>query len=160
MYILTNSAAVWLLMLGGAAADPEITSATSADEEAIEIDEVMRVRGSQQSMSSALARKRDSIQLVDSIVAEDIGKLPNNNVVEALQYVPGVQVGTRSAGELAGLSIRGLGHVVTTINGRQVFSSSGRGFAMQDIPATMVASMDVFKTASADMVEGGIGGGD
>ncbi|MCL5050855.1 MAG: TonB-dependent receptor [Firmicutes bacterium] len=158
MYILTNSAAAWLLMLGGAAADPQVTSATSADEEAIEIDEVMRVRGSQQSMSSALARKRDSIQLVDSIVAEDIGKLPNNNVVEALQYVPGVQVGTRSAGELAGLSIRGLGHVVTTINGRQVFSSSGRGFALQDIPATMVASMDVFKTASADMVEGGIGG--
>lgn len=138
-------------------ADPEeALSDVEFSEE--DVDEVIQVRGAQHSMSEALARKRDSIQLVDSIVAEDIGKLPNNNVVEALQHVPGVQVGTRSAGELSSLSIRGLGQVVTTINGRRVFSTAGRSFALQDIPATMVAGMDVYKTASADMVEGGVGG--
>lgn len=123
-----------------------------------DMDEIIVVRGPAQSMTEALLRKRDSVQILDSIIAEDIGKLPNNNVVEALQHVPGVQVGTRSAGETAEILVRGLGHVVTTINGRDAFTGAARSFALQDIPATMVAGVDVFKTASADMVEGGMGG--
>ncbi|RUO32449.1 TonB-dependent receptor [Aliidiomarina soli] len=123
-----------------------------------EMDEVIVVRGTRSSMSEALSRKRESIQLVDSIVAEDIGKLPNNNVVEALQHVAGVQVGTRTAGESADILIRGLGQVVTTINGRNAFTAAGRSFALADIPATMVAGLDVYKTVSAEMAEGGIGG--
>ena len=131
------------------------------EDEALEsedMDEVIEVRGAAHSMSAALLRKRESLQMIDSIVAEDIGKLPNNNVVEAMQHVPGVQVGTRSSGETSNLLIRGLGHVVTSLNGRNAFTSAARSFALQDIPATMVAGVDVFKTASADMVEGGIGG--
>lgn len=123
-----------------------------------DMDEIIEVRGGAYSMAEALSRKRESLQLVDAVVAEDIGKLPNNNLVEALQHVPGVQVGTRSSGETANLLVRGLGHVVTTINGRDAFTGAGRNFALQDIPATMVAGVDVFKSASADMVEGGIGG--
>lgn len=122
------------------------------------IDEVIVVRGTRSSMSEALSRKRESVQLVDSIVAEDIGKLPSNNVVEALQQVAGIQVGTRTAGESAAVLVRGLGQVVTTINGRNAFTAAGRSFALADIPATMVAGLDVYKTASAEMVEGGVGG--
>lgn len=138
-------------------ADPQVTEEDyELGEE--DMDEVIRVRGGQDSMSEALMRKRESMQIMDSVVAEDIGKLPTNNVVEALQFVPGVQVGTRAAGETASLSIRGLGQVASTVNGRSVFTAAGRGFALQDIPATMVAGLDVYKSASADMVEGGIGG--
>lgn len=127
-------------------------------EDSERVDEIIHIRGTRSSMSEALSRKRESIQMVDSIVAEDIGKLPNNNVVEALQHVTGVQVGTRTAGEASSILIRGLGQVVTTVNGRNAFTAAGRSFALADIPATMVAGLDVYKTASADMVEGGIGG--
>ena len=50
------------------------------------------VTGMRASLSSAQNIKRNAQQLVDSVVAEDIGKLPDNNVVEALQRVPGIQV--------------------------------------------------------------------
>ncbi|WP_192954798.1 TonB-dependent receptor [Gallaecimonas mangrovi] len=120
--------------------------------------EVIEVHGVRESMSRALELKKDNVQLVDSIVSEDIGKLPDNNVVEALQHVAGVQVGTRSEGESSSVLIRGLGNVVTTINGRDAFTAASRSFSLADIPATMLAGVDVYKTASADMVEGGIGG--
>lgn len=50
------------------------------------------VTGMRASLSSAQNIKRNAQQLVDSVVAEDIGKLPDNNVVESLQRVPGIQV--------------------------------------------------------------------
>lgn len=145
------------LMPGMALAQQQAEEDNAAQQEE-SVDEIILIQGTRSSMSEALSRKRESVELVDSIVAEDIGKLPNNNVVEALQLVTGVQVGTRTAGEAADVLIRGLGQVVTTINGRNAFTAAGRSFALADIPATMVAGIDVYKSTSADMVEGGVGG--
>src|SRR5262245_5640782 len=69
------------------------------------VEEIV-VTGIRESLSQALDIKRDSIQLVDAIVAEDIGKFPDNNVVEALQRVPGVQVTDRARGEVGRVAIR------------------------------------------------------
>src|SRR3546814_2282828 len=57
------------------------------------------VTGVRASMIQALEVKRDSTQVVESVVAEDVGKLPDNNVVEALQRLSGVQVTNRGGGE-------------------------------------------------------------
>src|SRR5271155_764353 len=54
--------------------------------------ETVVVTGVRASVKSALEIKKNSDQFVDSIVAEDIGKLPDNNVIEALQHVTGVQI--------------------------------------------------------------------
>ncbi|KAI1691682.1 tonB-dependent receptor plug domain-containing protein [Ditylenchus destructor] len=99
--------------------------------------------------------KRNADQVVDSIVAEDIGKLPDVNVTEALQRVSGIQVG-RDRGEGSGITIRGLSQVASTFNGRS--GGSGRGVDLENIPAELIARVDVYKTPSADLVEGGIGG--
>ena len=57
------------------------------------------VTGVREALRKGLENKKESTQVLESIVAEDIGKLPDNNVVEALQRVTGVQVSNRGGGE-------------------------------------------------------------
>lgn len=127
-------------------------------EESSDAMEVIQVSGIRGSLNEALAEKRGSVQIVDAIVAEDIGKFPDNNVVEALQRVTGVQTTGRGAGEVSGISIRGLTDVHTTINGRNIFTGSGRDVSLQDIPASLLSGVTVYKTRSAKQVERGIAG--
>lgn len=121
------------------------------------IEEVV-VTGIRGSLTKALDIKKENIQITDSIVAEDIGKFPDNNVVEALQRVTGVQTTGRGGGEVSGVTIRGLGDVSTTVNGREIFTGTGRSVALADIPASLLNRVDVFKTRAADQIEGGIAG--
>jgi TonB-dependent receptor len=115
------------------------------------------VTGVRASLKSALAIKKNSNRISDSVVAEDIGKLPDNNVIEALQHVTGVQV-SRNAAEANQLLIRGLPDIATLLNGRQIFTSTGRFITLQDIPAELLSRVDVQKTPRADDIEGGIAG--
>ena len=116
------------------------------------------VTGVKASMIKSLAIKRTNDQVVESVVAEDIGKLPDNNVVEALQRVTGIQVTNRAGGEVGTLSIRGLPDVQTTWNGRNIFTASGTQVALQDIPSTLVRQIDVYKTRDASQLDTGIAG--
>ena len=108
------------------------------------------------SLQGAQAIKQNAKMVVDSIVAEDIGKLPDNSVADALQRVTGVQVAQGFQGETTSVVIRGLPNAVTTLNGRELFSSGGRQFSFQDLPATAVSGLDVYKSTDATMVTGGI----
>lgn len=119
-------------------------------------DEIV-VSGVRASLGSAQALKENASSVVDSIVAEDIGKLPDNTVSDALQRVTGVQV-QRAAGEAATVLIRGLPDVSSFINGREVFTGTSRGVALQDIPAELVAGIDVYKTATPELIEGSVTG--
>lgn len=116
------------------------------------------VTGVRASLSSAQSIKRNADQIVDSIVAEDIGKLPDRNVAEALQRITGVQI-QRSYGEGSSVAIRGLSQVRTEINGRDIFTASGgRSLSLEDVPSELLAGVDVYKNPSAELIEGGIGG--
>lgn len=145
---LAYTAAVGAVLFGGpvyAQEQPEQT-------------EAIVVTGVRASLVEGLEVKREATQVVESIVAEDIGKLPDNNVVEALQRVTGVQVTDRGGGEANAVFIRGLPDVLTTWNGRVVFTSDGRQLALADIPANLVNRIDVYKTRSADQIENGLAG--
>lgn len=128
---------------------------TNTQEDTLEVIEVSGVRGS---LNKAINIKRQEKQIVDSIVAVDIGKFPDNNVVEALQRVTGIQVTDRGAGEVNTVTIRGLSDVTTTVNGRNIFTSSGRAVALADIPAALLESVNVYKTRSASQIGSGIAG--
>src|SRR3546814_2103784 len=117
------------------------------------------VTGIRQSLSRAAEIKRESTAVVDSIVAEDIGKLPDLTTASALQRVPGVQVVVGGNNEIVGARIRGLDDIVTTLNGREIFTGVGRGFSFQDLPAEALAGVDVYKSSSAERLEGGVAGG-
>src|ERR1039457_1908125 len=113
--------------------------------------------GVRASLITAQEIKENSPEFVDSIVAQDIGKLPDNSVADALQRVPGVQV-ARANGEVEPVVIRGLPNIETTLNGHEVFTGTGRGVAYEDIPAEMLAGLDVYKSVGADKIEGGVAG--
>lgn len=116
------------------------------------------VTGIRQSLERAADIKRNSLQVVDAIVATDIGKLPDPTTAAALQRVPGVQVSTNRNNELGDVRIRGLPDVLTTVNGREVFTTTGRNFDLQDMPAEALARVNVFKSQTADLIEGGLAG--
>jgi iron complex outermembrane recepter protein len=122
-----------------------------------QIEEVV-VTGIRGSLTKALDVKRSNTQIVDAIVAEDIGKFPDNNVIESMQRITGVQVTNRGSGEVTGISIRGLTDINTTINGRNIFTASGLSVALQDVPASLIKQVDVYKTRSASQIENGIAG--
>lgn len=154
------------LLMGSVAAMaltvPNVASAQSGSDSQAEAGSTsdsgeIVVTGVRASLQSAAAVKRDASAIVDSIVAEDIGKLPDNNVAEALQRITGVQI-QRSQGQGRSIAIRGLSQVATLLNGRDTFTSSGRSLSVSDIPAQLVAGIDVYKTGQADQIEGGLGG--
>lgn len=115
------------------------------------------VTGLRRSLESAQNIKRLSDGIVDAVVAEDIGKLPDTFASSALQRVAGVNV-TRGGGESAGVTVRGLPDLTTTYNGRQIFTAEGRYVQIQDFPAGTVAALEVYKSGLANQIEGGIAG--
>jgi iron complex outermembrane receptor protein len=116
------------------------------------------ISGYRQSLQDAQSRKRDASQILDSIVADAIGKLPDTNTAEALQRVPGIQINT-DLGEGSTVVVRGLGQVETLLNGRETFSAAGtRTLNFEFIPSELLSGIDVYKSPTADQVEGGLGG--
>ncbi|HEX8419060.1 MAG TPA: TonB-dependent receptor [Sphingomonas sp.] len=115
------------------------------------------VTGIRGSLQGAQDIKRNSDAIVDALVAEDIGKFPDNNASEAIARITGVQV-TRFADEANGVLIRGLPNVQTTVQGREIFTADGRSVAIQDFPAQAVSRVDVYKAVTAQNLEGGIAG--
>ena len=115
------------------------------------------VTGLRQSLQSSQALKRNSAQIVDAIVAEDIGKLPDVAISDTAARIPGVQV-ERSGGEAGRVLVRGLPDVETTYNGREIFTAETRRVALQDFPSGSIGAIEVFKTSTADLIEPGIAG--
>jgi len=154
---LTTAASIAALGLAANAAHAQ-QAATTASPPATDDSTVVVVKGVRASAIKSIAIKRKATQVVDSVVAEDIGKLPDNSVVEALQRVPGIQVTDRAGGEVGTISIRGMSDISSTWNGRTIFTAAGRYEALQDIPSTLVRQIDVYKTRDASQNEAGIAG--
>lgn len=115
------------------------------------------VTGLRQSLESIRNIRRDSEQIIDAVVAEDIGKLPDLNTAETAARISGVQV-YRQGGEAQNVLVRGLPNFTTTYNGREIFTAETRIVALQDFPSSNVAAIEVFKTSTADLVEPGLAG--
>ena len=127
--------------------------------------EAIVVTGIRQSLRSNVQIKKNTMEIVDSITAEDIGKLPDPNVAETLSRIPGVQAyryggeGASPVGEGSGITIRGLtGQTASHLDGRAYFTAGGREFNIESAIPGMIAGVDVFKNPSAEHIEGGIGG--
>lgn len=116
------------------------------------------VTGIRQSLERAAEIKQEAPQVVDSIVSQDIGKFPDPTTAAALQRVPGVQVSVSQSNEIGNVKVRGLGDILTTLDGREIITGTGRTFSLQDLPADALSRVDVIKTNTADMIEGGIAG--
>lgn len=132
-----------------------------------ELDSII-VTGIRRSLEQAVDIKRESKQILDVITAEDVGKLPDNNVAEALQRVTGVQI-TRVFGEGQAVNIRGLQQVRVAVDDRTLLGWSarvsppendnlGRSSGLDSVPASSFGRLEVLKSPLASQVEGGLGG--
>jgi len=148
------SAAALILMTSStlAAQESENTSAT-ADKNI----EVIEVKGILNSMKAAAMLKRTDGRIVDAVVAEDIGKLPDNNIAEALQRITGVSINS-DFGVGDSVSIRGLPQNRVELNGRSTIGDSRDGISLQDFPSSFLKTVEVVKSPTADMIEGALGG--
>lgn len=143
-------------------------------EDATELDAIT-VTGIRGSLQRSLDTKRMSESLVEVITAEDVGKMPDKNIADSLQRVPGVNISSASATEGGfdendRVSMRGTSPSLTQtlINGHFVSSgdwfvlnqtgSVGRSVSYSLLPSELVGEIIVYKTAQASQVEGGVVG--
>ena len=167
--VLANNFKKSLLAVNiGLAMTAGVSGAVYAEETQVQEGvEVIEVRGIRRSLEAALNTKRFANAVVDSISAEDIGKMPDKNIAESLQRIPGVSITRNFAGEGGSVSIRGTNPELTSIslNGNYVASTGwfsqqamSRSFDMDLMPTEMVAGVDVYKSPTASLDEGGVGG--
>lgn len=135
-------------------------SATAEQESSQNTPEIIEVKGIRTSVIAGLDLKRNSTSIVDAVSAEDMGKFPDANLAEALQRIPDIAI-DRDGGEGRKVTIRGLGPEFNSVllNGRKLASSEAtRAFSFDTIASELVSEMVVYKTQSASITEGGIGG--
>lgn len=118
------------------------------------------VTGIRGSIESSIAAKRDADGVVEVITAEDIGKLPDVSIAEALARLPGL-AGQRVNGRVQEIALRGLSgdFAGVLLNGReQVSTGDNRGVEYDQFPSEFVNRATVYKTADAGLVGQGISG--
>lgn len=165
--LYASTAMVAVFVLGGGAAMLQAAGAQQSDQM-----ETVVVTGFRESLANALDKKEHSNLIMESVAPEDIGKMPDMNVAESLQRLPGVQI-DRAGGEGTQIRIRGLEYNVTLLDGdvfvtgREMYQSgegSGGGNgneyknSMEGIPSELISGIDVFKSPDASIVAGGMGG--
>jgi iron complex outermembrane receptor protein len=138
-------------------------------------DNQVVVTGIRASLQQSINQKRNAESRVEVITAEDIGKMPDKNVADSLQRVPGVTISSASANEGGfdendRISMRGTNPSLTQtmINGHPVASGDwfvlnqtgtvGRSVSYSLLPSELVGSVVVNKSAQASQIEGGVVG--
>jgi len=165
--LLAGSYSAALLAQSTVFAQTDAADDSQATDDDLVLEEVV-VTGIRRSLDFAAGVKRESNQVVDALMAQDIGLFSDNNIGEALARIPGVLL-ERDAGEGFRISIRGLGprFVRTTVNGRTALSPAGgeysggddaRGFTYNIMPSEVVSKVKVLKSTQAMDIEGGIAG--
>jgi TonB-dependent receptor len=147
------------LALGALVAVPVLAQdTTDDDDENPLVLETVEVTGVRASLKRSMDYKRDSQGVVDAIVAEDIGKFPDQNLAEALQRITGVSI-SRNNNEGSQITVRGFGPEfnLVTLNGRTMPTQGGRAFDFLDISSSAISAVEVLKTGRADLPTGGIG---
>ncbi|NVD98902.1 TonB-dependent receptor [Massilia sp. BJB1822] len=137
---------------------------------------VVTVTGVRAALEQSLKQKRNADSVVEVVTAEDIGKMPDKNVADAIQRLPGVNIqssagGEGGFGENDRVSLRGTspslqqtlfnGHAISTGDWfvlNQFGGNVGRSSSFSLLPSELVGSIVVHKSATADLVEGGVSG--
>ena len=165
------TAVALLVLASGAMAQQADTKAAKKGEETAEKVVIAGVRAS---LEQSMNQKRSSDARVEVITSEDIGKMPDKNVADSLQRLPGVSVATAGGteggfGENDRVSMRGTPSslTLTTINGHSISSGdwlkdnvagSGRSVSYSLLPSEIIGRVTVYKSSQADLVEGGVSG--
>jgi TonB-dependent receptor len=151
-----------LLTVGGVA-----MAQTAEDKKPANLETVV-VTGQRAALQSAQKIKQNAEEIIDSVVAEEAGKLPDKSITEVLQRVVGITIDrNKSRGdpehfsvEGSGISVCGLSWGSSLLNGRETFSAGwpGRELSWGDVPPELMAAVNVYKNPSSELIEGGVSG--
>jgi iron complex outermembrane receptor protein len=150
------------------AQDAAGTSAAASKDTGEDVGEIT-VTGFRQSLRNAIDLKKNANVMMDAINAEDISDFPDANLAESLQRLPGIAL-DRDNGEGRSITVRGLGSDFTRVrlNGLETLTTAaasdsgatpnrGRGFDFNIFASDLFSSVQVRKTASANVDEGSLG---
>lgn len=142
-----------------AEAAAQIEEATPA-EEATDPGDTIVVTGFRAALQSAVSRKKRSDQVVESVSAEDIGKLPDASIAESISRLPGL-TSQRVSGRSNVISIRGFApdFSTTLLNGReQTSTGDNRAVEYDQYPSEIINQVNVYKTPMASLIGQGLSG--
>ena len=145
-----------LLVSGGASLgalmpSPALSQTATGATTTTELSEVV-VTGTRAALVESLDRKRGAKIVQDSIVAEDLGRFPDDNVADSLSHITGVTIQRTRGGEGQYVNVRGLGpeFSIVTLNGRILATDGdGREFAFDVLPSEVISGADVLKSSEA-----------
>ena len=140
--------------------------AAAADATSNTVDELV-VTGIRAAQQQSIDTKRTADAVVDAITAEDVGKFPDKNVAESLSRVPGVVI-NREYGEGERVSVRGTSPTLTRtlLDGHGLATadwfildqqSATRSFNYLMLPSEIIGKVEVYKSPTAALEEGGVG---
>ena len=172
MQVRKNILAISIVAALGASATVAAQDAPKTDPKDLDTVVVTGIRGS---VEKSLDVKREAKAHVEVITAEDVGKMPDKNVADSLQRLPGVTISSAGASEGGfdendRVSMRGTNPslTLTQINGHPVSSgdwfvlnqsdNAGRSVSYTLLPSSLVSQVVVHKTSQASLPEGGVTG--
>ena len=135
--------------------------------------ETIEVVGIRASLEKSISVKKEAATNVEVVTAEDIGKMPDKNIADALSRLTGVNVQYGLAlamDEAERVAIRGTSPNLNlvTINGHSLSSgdwhvgdqaaAAGRSVGFGLMPSQLIGQSIVYKTGQADIPDGGIAG--
>ena len=142
------------LLLGAALAPLAIAgaaSAQSAPEQSAELDDVVVVgnRPIAESEAAALRVQRNSDSLVTVAASDSVGRLPDQNVAQAVGRLPGAAV-ARDQGQARYISLRGapINWTTLSIDGISIVSPEGRDTRYDSIPSAIASQIVVSKAVT------------
>ncbi|WP_093086988.1 TonB-dependent receptor [Sphingobium sp. AP50] len=125
-----------------------------------EANDTIVVTGFRAALQSAVNVKKNAQTIVESVSAEDIGKLPDASIGESIARLPGL-TSQRLFGRANSIAIRGASADLssTTLNGRpQTSTGEQRNVEFDQYPAEVVSRVDVYKTPQANLIHQGLVG--
>jgi len=138
----------------------ESPTAEEQAEEATPADGAIIVTGFRAALQNAVNTKKRSDLIVESISAEDIGKLPDASIAESISRLPGL-TSQRLSGRSNVISIRGFSpdFSSTLLNGReQTSTGDNRAVEYDQYPAEIINQVNVYKTPMASLIGQGLSG--
>jgi TonB-dependent receptor len=149
--------AVSIALIAAIGAAGAVDARAQSDDDVIEEITVTGIRGS---IQRAIDFKQSSDSIVEAVSAEDLGRLPDTSIADAISRLPGL-TSQRAEGRASAISLRGTdpGFTTALLNGReQVSTGDNRSVEFDQYPSELLNAVLVYKTPDASLVGQGLAG--
>ncbi|HEY0865097.1 MAG TPA: TonB-dependent receptor [Lacunisphaera sp.] len=154
-------AAVFWLASALAALAQATPATTPTKEDVVTLETFVVTSTEWNAIQEVIDTRRQSVRLTDAVASNDLGVLPDFNIGENLQRLPGISIELDQA-EARYVTVRGFSpnYSSVTINGSMIAATerNTRRVEMDALPASLASSIEVTKTQTPDMEGHSVGG--